>query len=515
MANSVSDRLLQQAGVGGDPLAEASALMAQGEAAAAQRLLEDLVKRSPGRADAWFGLGQLHAQLGAFKPAAQALKRAIQLAPNVVDGYVLLGNTYLRHGRTAQALETYRSGLKQQPEHPLLHFNIGVALRQSGDISGAIASYKQAILLHPGYAQAFFSLGNAYRDAKQSAEAEAAYRQAVAIEPTYADAHANLGGLLASEEKHAAAVESLLAALQFAPQHIHALRNLSLSLYRLGRYAEGAEVTFRALAVAPDDTMLHYHMGEMLYGLMRTGDMTMAQEFARRWRAQSADHPVAQHMAAAILGENTPSRAGDVYVRETFDRFAGDFEQTLAKLGYRVPEVLSNAAMEALGGRTGLMVLDAGCGTGLCAPYLKPSARKLVGVDLSGGMLAKAAERKLYDLLHEEELGAFLAHTPDRYDLTVAADVFCYFGALAPSFQAIADKTAPDGVFGFTVEAMQGPAPSEGYRLGATGRYQHDETYVRTSLEQAGFRILRFENTHGREEMGQPVPCFLVLAQRG
>lgn len=514
MSNPVSNALLQQAGVTGDPLATVSALMAQGQAEAAQKLLENLVKTSPNRADAWFALGQVHGQRGQFKPAAQAYKRAIQLAPNVADGYVHLGNTYLRNGRRAQALETYRKGLAQQPENPLLHFNLGVGLAQSGDAEGAVASYTRAIELHPSYAQAWFSLGNAQRDLKRPVEAEEAYRKAVALEPAFADAHANLAGLLATKEDYAGAAQACLAALKTVPEHIHALRNLSLSLFRLGRYAEGAEVTFRALAIAPQDTMLHYHMGEMLYGLMRNGETAKAQELARRWRAGSGNHAVAEHMAAAVLGEGTPDRAGDSYVRETFDRFAGDFEKTLAGLGYRVPEMLCGAARDALGGRTGLTVLDAGCGTGLCAPYLKPVAGKLVGVDLSGGMLAKARERGLYDSLQEAELGTFLAATKDRYDLTVAADVFCYFGALAPSFVGIAEKTSPQGLFGFTVEAMQGASPAEGYRLGATGRYQHDAAYVRSTLEQSGFDILRFDDTQGREEMGQPVPCFLVLAQR-
>jgi len=40
-------------------------------------------------------------------------------------------------------------------------------------------------------------------------------------------------------------------------------------------------------------------------------------------------------------------------------------------------------------------VLDAGCGTGLCGPILRPYAAGLVGVDLSEGMLKVAAEAPL------------------------------------------------------------------------------------------------------------------------
>lgn len=513
MANSVSDALLPPGGQAGDPLVVANALLTQGRTQDAMKLLQDLVKVAPSRPDAWYGLGQLHAAQGDFKPAVAAFKRVIQLAPQGLEAHVHLGNTYLRQGRINQALDAYRTGLKYLPDSALLHFNLGVGQRQSGDIEGAIASYRTAIALYPEYAQANFSLGNALRDSGLLDEAEAAYRRAVELEPAYADAHSNLAGLLVTRGNFAAAIESCLAVVQLVPGHPQALKNMSLALYKVGRYAEGAEVTFRALAATPDDTMLQYHMGEMLYGLIREGNAPKAREFALRWQQVSPDDPVARHMAAAALGEQAPERAGDDYVRETFDRFSTDFETTLGNLGYRVPELLCGTVSTALNGRTQLSILDAGCGTGLCAPFLKPLARHLVGVDLSGGMLAKARDRGLYNALHQAELGAFLAGTADRYDVTVAADVFCYFGALEPSFRGIAARSQPQALLAFTVEAVTGETPAAGYRLGPTGRYQHDAAYVRQSLEQAGFRILRFDDTHGREEMGQPVPCFMVLAQ--
>lgn len=521
MNKAVSDALLQQAGIGADPIATANALAAQGQVDSAKAILEEVLRRTPNHPEAWFRLGQIHAQRGDFKPAAQAFKRVISLAPHVEDGYVHLGNTYLRHDRHNQALQTYREGLRNNPNSALLHFNTGIALKQGGDLAQAIESFRTAISFRPEYAQAYFSLGNAYREAGLPQEAEETYRQAIGLQPDNADYRANLGAHLATQKNYAGAAEECLAALQTAPHHIHALRNLSLSLYHLNAYAEGVEITFRALAVAPEDTMLHYHMGEMLYGLVRDGQGDVARGHAQTWLKHFPEHPVAQHMAAAIQGgavqgDVVPTRAGDEYVRETFDRFSGDFEATLGKLGYRVPEMICGLVTEALGGRMNVAVLDAGCGTGLCAPLLRPIADTLVGVDLSGGMLEKAQERKLYDALHQAELGAFLAADKNSYDVTVAADVFCYFGDLAPSFEAIAAHTRPQGLLAFTVEAATDAAPqgvSAGYRLGPTGRYQHDAAYVRRTLEQAGFGILRFDDTHGREEMGQPVPCYMVLAR--
>ena len=87
---------------------------------------------------------------------------------------------------------------------------------------------------------------------------------------------------------------------------------------------------------------------------------------------------------------------------------------SLARLGYAAPQLLTAALAEFIPfGEERLAVLDAGVGTGLCGPLLRSSARQLVGVDLSAGMLAKARERNVYDELHEGELVAFMrAHPP-------------------------------------------------------------------------------------------------------
>ena len=66
--------------------------------------------------------------------------------------------------------------------------------------------------------------------------------------------------------------------------------------------------------------------------------------------------------------------------------------------------MLCASLAEALGApESALDILDAGCGTGLCAPLLKPYARVLAGIDLSGGMLVRARARGIYDELIEGE----------------------------------------------------------------------------------------------------------------
>ncbi len=91
---------------------------------------------------------------------------------------------------------------------------------------------------------------------------------------------------------------------------------------------------------------------------------------------------VARHMVVSITGEGTPDRCDDDYVRETFDEnFAKSYEKQLERILYKVPELVREAIGSIELKANDLDVLDAGCGTGLCADVLRPLAGRLIGVD--------------------------------------------------------------------------------------------------------------------------------------
>jgi predicted TPR repeat methyltransferase len=158
-------------------------------------------------------------------------------------------------------------------------------------------------------------------------------------------------------------------------------------------------------------------------------------------------------------------------------------------------------------------VLDAGCGTGLCAALLKPFARTLTGVDLSQGMLGKARGRKLYDTLQQAELCAYMQQHPGTYDLIVSADTLVYFGALEEVMGAAAQVLRPGGCLCFTVEALEDGETGD-YRLRHHGRYAHSRDYLAALLGQVGLAVLRLELVVLRRDAGLAVAGWLVLGQR-
>src|SRR6185503_20048517 len=187
--------------------------------------------------------------------------------------------------------------------------------------------------------------------------------------------------------------------------------------------------------------------------LYRAGRIDEAVAVYKEWLPVDPDNAVARHMLAASTGAETPQRASDNYVRQIFDSFAGSFEQVLDRIGYRAPTLISDFLDRvAPANDASLVIADAGCGTGLCADFLRRRAQRLVGVDLSAGMLAKARARKAYDELIEIELAAWLAGRSAEFDLIVSADTLCYFGALEQALAGAAGALRPGGRVIFTVE---------------------------------------------------------------
>jgi predicted TPR repeat methyltransferase len=143
---------------------------------------------------------------------------------------------------------------------------------------------------------------------------------------------------------------------------------------------------------------------------------------------------------------------------------------------------------------------------------LAPYARRLVGVDLSRGMLKLAAEKQAYDELIHAELTEYLQRA-DPFDVIVTADTLVYFGALEAVASAAAAALRPGGLFVFTVEEATDPEHAASHCLRPHGRYTHGAEYVRQVLSNAGL-VPRIERADLRMESGIPVPGLVVSAAK-
>ncbi|MGH8665104.1 MAG: tetratricopeptide repeat protein [Burkholderiales bacterium] len=419
-----------------------------------------------------------------------------------------------------------------------------MGLHRGGQFDEAQALYERILEAQPENADALHFLGLLMRQRSRHAEALELMRRAVAAAPDYASAHNNLANLLCETGKLDEAARHLLRALELEPDDVRALNNLGNVARAAGQTEEAVRCFERAVELAPEFALPYENLGRvhMVAGdiprahvmfckavaldhelthsrqfvglaLCELGRFEEAREYYRQWTEAEPDNPVPRHLAATVRGEAPPMRASDRYVRTVFDTFAGSFDVHLQRLEYRAPGLVIDALRAGATG-SGLRILDAGCGTGLCGPLLRLLAAELEGVDLSPKMLERARTTGHYDSLFEAELSAFMRGRPGRYDAFSCADTLCYFGGLDDAAQATFAALRPGGVFSFSVEALAQTGSQEPYRLMHTGRYAHTERYVREAAKGAGFERVNVSAAWLRMEAGKQVAGYVVMARK-
>ncbi|KPF46705.1 hypothetical protein IP87_17515 [beta proteobacterium AAP121] len=415
-------------------------------------------------------------------------------------------------GRLDEARRAYQALLTHAPEHPDALHLLGLLEAQNGQLQAGLALLRRAVAVAPNAALFHNNLGNALVLAEEREEAERSYRRALALEPQRPDVLNNLALVLGHRNELAEAEALLLQARALAPGFTPAAQNLASLCLRQDRIAEALQHCTEALVVAPRQRALRNLLAR---AYLQLGQVVQAREVYQRWAEEEPEDPVPRHHLAALDGQAL-ERADDRYVKVTFDRFADSFDQTLDRLGYRAPALVGRAVAERLPGPPGRWrVLDAGCGTGLCGPVLRPHARELVGVDLSPRMLARAQQRSDYDGLHEGELVAFLQAWPAHFDLIASADTLCYFGSLQAFAQAAHASLAGRGWVVFTAEGHEDTEGAPEYRLHPHGRYSHRRSYLEQVLLSAGFDAVDTEAVVLRHELQLPVQGWLVCARLG
>ncbi|MEJ5992595.1 tetratricopeptide repeat protein [Ramlibacter sp. PS3R-8] len=355
-------------------------------------------------------------------------------------------------------------------------------------------------------ARLLFLEGVGHYEAGRWLEAERKFTEALALTPGRPSVLTNLGAVRIKLGRPDEALTLLQEAVTLEPDNAEALGHCGTALAEIGVPAQALQMFDRALARDSGSATIWRLRGTVLKEL---GLLDDAAESFREALGRGGDPELLHYYLAGLDAGQPPRKAPRSYVETLFDNYAAHFESHLvAALRYDAPPVLADRL--AATGRRYHNALDLGCGTGLCARYLRPLADRLTGVDLSANMVEKARELGLYDGLQQGDIVEFLARSPDIYDLVVAADVFVYVGALDDVFAQVANVMLPGGRFSFTVEEALG----EEFELRPSLRYAHSEAGLRRLADTHGFRFAALERRPVREDQRQPISGLFVWLER-
>jgi predicted TPR repeat methyltransferase len=149
--------------------------------------------------------------------------------------------------------------------------------------------------------------------------------------------------------------------------------------------------------------------------------------------------------------QNVYSAKDNQTLEKAYDQWAEKYDQHVTAFGYQIPSVVAGLFGRYLSPETG-PILDAGAGTGLMGTILDALGyQKQVGIDMSGGMLDKAAQRNIYTALHQMVLGERIDFLDDHFSACQSVGVFTAGHAPASAFEELVRVVRPGGYIFFSM----------------------------------------------------------------
>lgn len=421
----------------------------------------------------WNKRGIKHFSQEQWSEAVQAFHAAIDARPDFIDAYYNLGLALNKDGQMQQAVSAFQALLELAPKHVGGLFHLGCLRMQRQDYQGAVQLFLQLLVQQPEHVESLVNAGSCYLCLGLLNEASAYYLKALVFEPADTQILFNLGVISIQQGRVSEAIQYYLAALKVNPAFYDAHNNIAV-----------------AYLMIKDHAAARRHFCEVL-------------------KLQPHDEAV-RHTIDILSGDKSPSQSPPAYIRALFDSYADHFDTHLKQaLHYQVPRHLL-ALVQSQTQQSRLTILDLGCGTGLTGELFKPCSNRLVGVDLSRKMLKQAREKQIYDELVLSEVSAYLADCTQRFDLIVSGDVLVYFGNLDSIFINARQVLLPQGLFAFNLEMGE----AVDYQLTESGRFVHNDAYVRQVAQQHQWQLLKYEALPMRVQEDKTVRGHFYLFQR-
>lgn len=383
----------------------------------------------------------------------------------------------------------------------------GNALFEAHQLEAARQRFEAALALVPGRPSILANLGVTQCRLGQWREAVTTLRQATQADAGNRDAWVALGLSHEALSQWGDAVQALREGIRLGVSTPQLWLSLALCLSHVAQPVQALDALDRALALDPTLAEGWSQRGSLLRELARPAEAAHSFEKAL---AHGGDEALHRFYLASVRGDlAVPTEPPRAYVEALFDDYADGFQAHLLEhLKYQAHRSLLAPLTDA-GQRYGL-VLDLGCGTGLCGQLVRPHAEAVDGVDLAQAMVEQARASGAYREVVHGDLLSFLQAAAEPVDLVIAADVFIYVGALDTVFAAVRQRLKPGGCFAFSVELASGES---GLQLRTSLRYAHTPGYVEQLAQAQGFRVRKTWQAPLREDQLKPVMGLYVLLE--
>ncbi|MFA5059165.1 MAG: tetratricopeptide repeat protein [Candidatus Omnitrophota bacterium] len=226
--------------------------------------LEDIVRKSPGKARVHNNLAVVYHEKGFLEKAQQEYEKAIALDNHYAHPHNNLGNIYFEKGDIDRAIAELNLAIEIKPNYDGPHYNLGNVHRQKGDSKAAEESYRKALEINPTFAPAYAGLGRVHLEKNDLSKAKFYFYEAIRFNPDFAFAFYSLGDIYVSEEKYEMAYDAYKSAAKRDDKMASAHNNMGNIADMLGRYDEAIDCYEKAIAVDVQFANAYFNLANTL-----------------------------------------------------------------------------------------------------------------------------------------------------------------------------------------------------------------------------------------------------------
>lgn len=223
-------------------------LLVKEDANAAKAVFLEALKYDPKNSAAYFGLGEVYAELDQYADAIASYERSLESDKDLTEIYVPLGILYFQTGNVAKADELLTRALATSAESSQTQFFLGMVRSSQNRSEEALAAFQKAKTLDPAYAESYFNSAEILVRLKRTSEAIADYQKAVEIKPAYFDAWLGLGEAYYELGNYPEAINAYKAAVKLKNDQWEVYNGLAES-YRMAEDFNNAESNYNLSAL--------------------------------------------------------------------------------------------------------------------------------------------------------------------------------------------------------------------------------------------------------------------------
>ncbi len=486
-------------------------LAEQGNTDEATGFLEKAIGLDQSYPDSYLVLARICLAKNEYQQAMDYCKKAVELDPDFEDAWQLLCGLSSHLREYATAYISCKKAMSFSPQSFSVQFNFGNSLFVQKKYDEAAKHYKIAVDLDSNPIEAWQALVHSLYNCKKLEDAQKYAVAALKRFPSDLFLHNLLSGIFIDTGFFDQAEQQLKKALALGNGNADLFIVLGNLHQRKHEHDKAIEVYQKALTLSPNTAQIYFNIG---CSYLELENYQYAQEYLRKTVELNQGIPEAKHLLAVAEGKNPEDRADNEHLTYLFDDYAERYDESQKMLQYSVPRLISNTIKSTIvrfGNSNKLDILDLGCGTGLCAPYIQDICNSLTGVDLSPEMTRAAEKLNIYNELIVGDMNEFMSSKYSYFDIIFAADVFVYIGKLTTEFESAWAALKDNGFFIFSVQVND---DVDDFELTKRGRYNHARAYISSLTKQYGFVEISHEEIISRVELGVPVNSRIHVLQK-